>query len=162
MGIEIAFWIIAVLCVGSALGVVLLHDIFRAALFLIFCFLTVAGIFVILSADFLAAVQILIYVGAISVLIILAIMLTREVTRGNLFNKLQLPSLITAVLFLGATGFAVINTDWLISTEPPLEPTTAALAGKLFAENGFVLPVEISAVLILAAILGAIVMVRED
>jgi NADH-quinone oxidoreductase subunit J len=122
----------------------------------------VAGIFVILSADFLAAVQILIYVGAISVLIILAIMLTREVTRGNLFNKLQLPSLITAVLFLGATGFAVINTDWLISAEPPLEPTTAALAGKLFAENGFVLPVEISAVLILAAILGAIVMVREE
>ena len=60
MGIEIAFWIIAVLCVGAALGVVLLRDIFRAALFLIFCFLTVAGIFVILSADFLAAVQILI------------------------------------------------------------------------------------------------------
>ena len=89
-------------------------------------------------------------------------MLTREVTRGNLFNKLQLPSLITAVLFLGATGFAVINTDWLISAEPPLEPTTAALAGSLFAENGFVLPVEISAVLILAAILGAIVMVREE
>jgi NADH-quinone oxidoreductase subunit J len=162
MGLEIAFWVIAVLCVGAALGVVLLRDVFRAALFLVFCFLTVAGIFVILSADFLAAVQILIYVGAISVLIILAIMLTREVTRGSLFNKLQLPSLLAAVLFLGATGFAVINTDWLVSTHPPLEPTTAALAGSLFAENGFVLPVEISAVLILAAILGAIVMVREE
>jgi NADH-quinone oxidoreductase subunit J len=161
MGLEIAFWVLATLCIGAALGVVLLRDVFRAALFLIFCFLIVAGIFVILSADFLAAVQILIYIGAISVLIILAIMLTREVTRGSLFNRLQAPSLVVAALFLGAVGFALINTDWLVSAEPPLQPTTAALAESLFAENGFVLPVEIGAVLILVAILGAIILVRE-
>lgn len=79
---EIAFWIIATVCVVAALGVVMLRDIFRSALFLILCFLGVAGIFILLSADFLAAVQILIYVGAISVLIILAIMLLLGVLYG--------------------------------------------------------------------------------
>ena len=62
---EVAFWIIAAVTVAAALGVVLLRDIFRSALFLILCFLGVAGVFVLLSADFLAAVQVLIYVGAI-------------------------------------------------------------------------------------------------
>ena len=55
----------------------------------------------------------------------------------------------------------MIKTPWQVSTEPPLEPTTAALATKLFGENGFILPVEIAAVLLLAAILGAIILVRE-
>ena len=77
MGLEIAFWVLAIVGIGAALAVVLLRDIFRAALCLVLCFLTVAGIYITLSADFLAAVQVLIYVGAISVLIILAIMLTR-------------------------------------------------------------------------------------
>lgn len=161
MGLEIAFWVLAIIGVGAALAVVLLRDVFRAALCLILCFLTVAGIYITLSADFLAAVQVLIYVGAISVLIILAIMLTREVKRGSLFNRLQIPAFIVAVLLLGVVGFAVVSTPWAVSTAPPLEPTTAALAGRLFGEGGFILVVEIAAVLLLAAILGAIILVRE-
>ncbi len=161
MGLEIAFWILAVICVAAALAVVLLRDIFRAALSLILCFLTVAGIFVTLSADFLAAVQVLIYIGAISVLIILAIMLTREVQRGSPSSKLRIPAFIVAILFLGAICFAALNTQWQVSTVSPLEPTTAALAGRLFGEGGFVLAVEIAAILLLAAILGAIALVRE-
>ena len=161
MGLEIAFWILAITGIAAALAVVLLRDIFRAALSLILCFLVVAGIYVTLSADFLAAAQVLIYVGAISVLIILAIMLTREVQRGSLSNKLQIPALVVAVLLLGVIGFAVVNTPWQVSAVPPLEPTTAALAGKLFGEGGFILAVDIAAVLLLAAILGAIVLVRE-
>ena len=86
MGLEIAFWVLAVVGVVAALAVVLLRDVFRVALSLILCFLVVAGIYVTLSADFLAAVQVLIYVGAISVLIILAIMVTREVQQGSLSN----------------------------------------------------------------------------
>jgi len=161
MGLEIAFWILAIIGIGAALAVVLLRDIFRAALCLVLCFLTIAGIYVTLSADFLAAVQILIYVGGISVLIILAIMLTREVQRGSLSNKLRIPAFVVAILFLGAVGFAMINTPWQLASVAPLEPTTPALAGKLFGEGGFILPVEIAAVLLLAAILGAIVLVRE-
>jgi NADH:ubiquinone oxidoreductase subunit 6 (subunit J) len=161
MGISIAFWILAVVGVIAALAVVLLRDIFRAALSLVLCFLTVAGIYITLSADFLAAVQILIYVGAISVLIILAIMLTREVQHGSLSNRLQIPAFIVAVLFLGGVAFAMLNTPWPVSSVSPLEPTTPALARLLFGEGGFILPVEIAPILLLAAILGAIALVRE-
>ena len=161
MVLDIAFWILAVVGIGAALTVVLLRNVFRAALALVLCFLTVAGIYVTLSADFLAAVQILIYIGGISILIILAIMLTREVQRGSPSNKLRIPAFIVAILFLGVVSFTLINTPWQISTAPPLEPTTSALAGKLLGEGGFILPVEIAASLLLAAILGAIVLVRE-
>jgi NADH-quinone oxidoreductase subunit J len=161
MGLEIAFWVLAIVAIAAALAVVLLPNIFRAALSLILCFLSVAGIFVTLSADFLAAVQVLIYVGAIAVLIILAIMLTREVQRGSLSNKLKVPVLVSAILFLGVAIFAVINTSWPVATEPPQEPTTAALASKLFGQDGFILAVEIAAILLLVAIIGAITLVRE-
>jgi len=161
IGLDIAFGVLAIIGIAAALAVVLLRDVFRAALSLILCFLTVAGIYVTLSADFLAAVQVLIYVGAISVLIILAIMLTREVQRGSPSGKLRIPAFVVAILFLGVVSFALINTPWQISQLPPLEPTTAALAVKLFGEGGFILAVEIAAVLLLAAILGAIVLVRE-
>ena len=152
MGLEIAFWILAVIGVLAALAVVSLRNVFRAALCLVLCFLAVAGIYVTLSADFLAAVQVLIYVGAISVLIILAIMLTREFQRGSLSNKLRIPAFFVAILFLAVASFATINTLWSVSEISPVEPTTAALAVKLFGEGGFVLPLEIAAVLLLAAV----------
>jgi len=161
MGLDIAFWVLAVVGVAAALTVVLLRDVFRAALCLVLCFLTIAGIYITLSADFLAAVQVLIYVGGISVLIILAIMLTREVQHGSPSNKLRIPAFVMASIFLVVMAFALINTPWQVSTAPPLEPTTTALAGKLLGKGGFILPVEIAALLLLAAILGAIVLVRE-
>ncbi len=161
MGLTIAFWIIAVIMVLAALGVVFLRNVFRAALTLIICFLAVAGIFITLSADFLAVVQILIYVGGISILIILTIMLTREVQQGSPSNKLRIPALIVAIIFLGVVGFAIITTSWQVSTAAPLWPTTAALSGKLLGQGGYILPVEIAACLLLAAIVGAIVLVRE-
>jgi len=161
MGLDIAFWVLAVLGVAAALTVVLLRDVFRAALSLVLCFLTVAGVYITLSADFLAAVQVLVYIGGISVLIILAIMLTREVQRGSPSNKLRIPAFMVAILFLGVAVFTMLNTPWQVSTVPPVEPTTSALAGKLLGEGGFILSVEIAASLLLAAILGAIVLVRE-
>ncbi len=161
MGLEIAFWVLAAVAIAAALAVVLLHNIFRAALSLVLCFLAVAGIFVILSADFLAAVQIIIYVGAIAVVIILAIMLTREVQRGSLSNRLKVPVLISVLLFLGVAIFAMINTPWPLAIEPPQETTTAILANELFGEGGFILVVEMSAILLLATIIGAITLMRE-
>lgn len=161
MGLAISFWILAMVGISAALGVVLLRNVFRAALSLVLCFLTVAGLYITLSADFLAAVQVLIYVGAISVLIILAIMLTREVQRGSPPNQLQIPAFIVAGLFLVVLVFALTNTPWSISGTPPVAPTTAAIASQLFGQDGFILPVEIAAVLLLAAILGAIVLARE-
>ena len=161
MGLVIAFWILAIVAIVAALGVVLLRNVFRAALSLILCFITIAGLYVTLSADFLAAVQILVYVGAISVLIILAIMMTREYQRGSPFNKLAIPALIIVVVFLGVLVFTLTNTPWQVADTAPLTPTTPALAAKLFGDNGFILPVEIGAALLLSAIIGAIVLARE-
>jgi NADH-quinone oxidoreductase subunit J len=158
---DIVFWILAAVTVGAALAVVILRDVFRAALSLVLLFLTIAAIYVTLYADFLAVVQILIYVGAISILIIVAIMLTRDVWRGNPSGKLRIPALIVSLLFLGTMVFTVVSTKWETSGEPPLQPTTAAIGLSLFGEGGFILPVEITAVLLLAAVLGAIVLIRE-
>ena len=162
MGLDITFWIMAVVIIAAAFAVIFLRNVFRAALALILCFITVAGIYITLSADFLAAVQILVYVGAISVLIILGIMMTREVQKGSPVNKLQIPAAIVAAILLGILVYAVTATPWGISSQAPLAPTTMPLATKLFSENGFILPVEIGAVLLLAAILGAIVITREN
>jgi len=161
MGLDIAFWVLAVVSVGAALAVVLLHDIFRAALFLVLCFFTVAGIYITLSADFLAGAQVLIYVGAIGVLILFAIMLTRESRRGSPSGRLRLPALLIGLLFLVTMIFVVVSTDWHVTAELPTEPTTTAIAQSIFGEDGFVLAFEIAAALLLAAVIGAIVLVRE-
>jgi NADH-quinone oxidoreductase subunit J len=161
MGLAVTFWIMAVVIVAGALGVVFMRNVFRAALMLILCFIAVAGLYITLSADFLAAVQILVYVGAISVLIILAVMMTREVQRGSPVNKIEIPAAVVATVLLGILVYTVANTNWQIAAEAPLSPTTAPLATRLFSENGFILPVEIGAVLLLAAIIGAIVISRE-
>ncbi|MCJ7829265.1 MAG: NADH-quinone oxidoreductase subunit J [Dehalococcoidia bacterium] len=158
---DIVFWLLAVLTVSAALAVVILRDVFRAALSLILLFLTIAVLYITLYADFLAVVQILIYVGAISILIIVAVMLTREVWHGSPSGKLRIPALVVSLLLLGTMVFTVISTQWETSGEPPQQPTTAAIGTNLFSQGGFILPVEISAVLLLAAILGAIVLMRE-
>src|SRR3989304_2377759 len=122
----VAFWVLAVVGVGAALGVVFLRDIFRAALLLVLCFFTVAGIFITLNADFLAAVQVLIYVGAIAVLLLFAIMLTREVKRGNPFGRFSLPALLVAGLLLATIVMVVVNTDWVSLRAAPGAVTVRA------------------------------------
>ena len=166
IGLNISFWILAVVSVAAALAVVGLQDVFRAALALVVCFLTVAGIYVLLSAEFLAVVQILIYVGAISIIIILAIMMTREYQRGSPSNKFRVPAFAVAVLFLGVVLFAVLSPPWNITgsvlDNPDVQVATGNdLALKLFGTNGYALPIEIAGLLLLAAVLGAIVLVKD-
>ena len=162
IGLDIAFWILAVVSVCAALAVVIMRDVFRAALFLVLCFFTVAGIYVTLSADFLAGAQVLIYVGAIGVLIIFAIMLTRESRQGSPSGRLRLPAILIGLFFLITMLFVVLNTDWHIVAEIPTQPTTSAIAEALFNKvDGFILAFEIAAVLLLAAVIGAIALVRD-
>ena len=87
--------------------------------------------------------------------------MTREVQKGNPVNKMQIPAAIVAALLLGLLVYVVTSSPWAISPLEPLTPTTTPLATMLFSENGYILPVEIGAVLLLAAILGAIVITRE-
>ena len=153
----------------AAVGVVLLRDIFRAALLLVLCFFTVAGIYITLNADFLAAVQVLVYIGAIGILLMFAIMLTRNIREGNPFNRLNMPALVLALLVLATITGVVIATDWAtVSGVPDVvtseldQPTTSNIAKALFdKDGGFVLPFEIASVLLLAALIGAVVLVRR-
>lgn len=161
MGVAIAFWILAAVAVIAALGVVVQKNVFRVALSLILCLVAVAGIFILLSADFLAAAQILVYVGAISVVIILAIMLTRQFASGSTANHLRFPALIVSILLFGLLAFAVLKTNWKLAAGQPADPATPVLGEQLFGSSGFILPLEISAVLILAVVIGAIVIARE-
>jgi NADH-quinone oxidoreductase subunit J len=172
---DIVFWAISVSTIVAAVAVVQLRDLFRAALFLIVAFLGVAGLFVLLRAEFLAAVQVLIYVGAISVLIIFAILMTRDVEEGSPYNKGRIPIGIVAALFAAAAIFMAVSTDWLL-----LEPAIAGgglsegvvdQIGEVFGNTipqigrllirEFVLAFEIASVVLLAAIIGALALVRE-
>jgi NADH-quinone oxidoreductase subunit J len=172
MGLDTAFWILAVISVVSALAVVFLKDVFRAALFLVLCFFTVAGIYITLNADFLAAVQVLVYVGAVGILIIFAILFTRETQQGSLFNKLKIPALVFALVLLGTMIYSMTATDWSAilgaNANVPLadlnaggSDLTGSLGASLFSEDGFLLPVEIAGVMLLAAVLGGIVIMRD-
>lgn len=186
---DIVFWFLAVAAIGAALGVVLVRDLFRAALLLVVVFIAVAGFFVLLSAEFLAVVQVLIYAGAISILIIFAVMLTRDVQRGNLPNRLQVPAVLFAALLLAALVVVATETGWSRLTEPDLEQAelvqTSAVSVVPIAElqasgfitveqqeaarqsgladlliRDFVLPFEAVSVLLLAAVIGALALVR--
>ena len=165
---DFIFWVLAVVGVAAALGVVLLKDIFRAALLLVLVFLAIAASFFLLAAEFLGVVQILIYAGAISILIIFAIMLTRDVQHGNLPNRLQVPAVLLPALLLSALVFVIVDTDWRLTETLPgatnivnqAFDNTPARLGGLLLEN-FALPFAAAGVLLLASIIGALSLVRE-
>ena len=185
---DVVFWLLSVAAIGAALGVVLVRDLFRAALLLVGVFVAVAGFFVLLNAEFLAVVQVLIYAGAISVLIIFAVMLTRDVQRGNLPNRLQIPAVLFAALLLASLVTVAVDTKWEFLPEESqstveivqtgavvnLDEETLTAAGvapedKEQVENAgladlligkFVLPFEAVSVLLLAALIGALALVR--
>jgi len=188
---DVVFWILSVMAVVGAFGVVMVPDLFRAALLLIVVFIAVAGFFILLSAEFLAVVQVLIYVGAIAILIIFAVMLTRDVQHGNLPNRMQLPAAVLAAMLFAALVAAAVDTQWeflpaeqqervdLVQTsavttltgdvlteagitapEEQSEVQHAGLADLLISD--YVLPFEAVSLLLLAALIGALVLVRPN
>ena len=190
---DVVFWLLSVVTIGAALGVVLVKDLFRAALLLVLVFISVAGFFVLLSAEFLAMVQVLIYAGAIAILIIFAVMLTRDVQRGNLANRLQIPAATIAALLLVALVVVAVQTDWRMLSGQDLEKAQVIQTGSVsilaspsdvstLQQAGFtteeqqseaqqagladlliedyVLPFEAVSLLLLAAAIGALVLVR--
>ncbi len=159
VALAVAFWVLAGVAIASAISVVLVRSMFRAAIFLVLTFFGVAGLYVTLEADFLAAVQVLVYAGAISILLIFAVLFTRDVNRGSTFNKTALLSFLVASLVFVSMVITALSTDWVISGEAAPAATTASLADAIF--NRYVLPFEIVGLLLLASIIGAIVLVRE-
>ncbi len=160
VGSIVAFWMLSVIAVAAALMVVAARNLIHAVLFLILSFIGVAGLYLTLSADFVAVTQILIYAGAISVLILFAILLTPRAARDNAETFLQVPGLVVAALVAVTMGAIVLVTDWNEATRGAF-PETAEAIGEALLDK-YVLPFEIASVVLLAAMVGAIVLVRED
>lgn len=159
-GSIVAFWVLSTLTVGAALMVVAVRNLIQAVIYLIVSFLGVAGLFVTLSADFVAVTQVLIYAGAIPVLILFAIMLTPRAGRNNAETFLRAPGLVLATLVAVTIIAVAVNTDWDIATRGGFAETAQLIGEALLSR--YVLPFEIASVLLLAAMLGAIVLVRPD
>jgi NADH-quinone oxidoreductase subunit J len=159
--LDLIFYGFAALAVVSAVAVIVVRDIFRAALCLILLFMTVAGIYLLLHADFLAIIQILIYVGAISILLIVAIMLTRDARQGQPLGKMKYLAGVVSFLLFGTIVFCLLNVTFTQPDNAPLNETIKPLGQALFGDPGYLLTVEIAAVLLLSAMLGAIAVIRE-
>jgi NADH:ubiquinone oxidoreductase subunit 6 (subunit J) len=158
----VIFYFLAFLIVASALAVVSLKNIFHCALFLILGLFSVAGIFVLLGAEFLAVVQVLIYVGAVAVLMIFAVMLTsrlagREVQMSN--EQTFIGAFMSLVLVFGLV-WSFSHSSFRISDQPPAPQSTLQIGTLLM--NEYVLPFEIVSVLLLAALIGAILLARQE
>jgi NAD(P)H-quinone oxidoreductase subunit 6 len=146
--------------VGAGLAVVTLRNIIHSAVAMMVCFGSLAGMYALLGAPIVAAAQVLIYLGAISVLILFAIMLT-QAGDANLpapFHR-QLPiAIVVALAIIGLVGWAVVRTDWGLAAEAT-GAAVGAIAEAIFTD--YALPFEIISLLLLVAIIGAIYLARR-
>ena len=162
MAEPLAFWTLAVILVGSALAVVLSKNLFHAVLWLAFALTGTAGIFLLLDAEFLAAVQLLLYAGGIITVVVFAIVVTERLVGERLSQTSR---------HLAGGGIVAGALLWLIVraiAERPLTMTRPAMEGdvtRLVGESvltRFVLPFELLSVLMLAAMLGAMYFARPE
>jgi NADH-quinone oxidoreductase subunit J len=172
----IAFYVIAIALVGSALAVVLMRRIVHAALSLGAFFGAAAGIYVLLNAEFIAIVQVLIYAGAVTILVLFAIMLTQgaATTSGNPFSGQWWLAAPICLILGGGIIYAVSGSKMAIGSPASsvnLAQGTSATGGSVVHIGqllyspftySYVLPFEIASVVLLVAIIGAIVIGRED
>ena len=155
------FWILASLMIIAGLLVVTMKDIIRCGLAMIVCFGALAGIYVLMGAPLIGAAQVIVYIGAISVLVLFAIMLTqtKDAPARLVFQTQAGPAAIAAVVIAVLIALAVTATDWGAVSER-VRLSTAAMSKALFAD--FVFPFEIVSVLLLAAVIGAIFLAKRE
>jgi NADH-quinone oxidoreductase subunit J len=155
------FWVFAAVTVGSAMVVVLARSLIYNAFALLFTFFGVAGLYVLLGADFLAATQLLIYVGGILVLLLFGVMLTHKLYDLDLRTEVAqfAPGLIVTAGGFGILVITILRTRWAESPGRPPAPTTAEI-GRLFMGQ-YLLPFEAASILLLVALIGAAMIVRR-
>ena len=165
VGQAIAFWALAALIVVSAIGVVRLRSIVRSAVCLLPCFLGVAGIYILLHAEFVFAMQILVYAGGIMVLILFAILLLQRAAGEELrhHNEHAGLSLLACVAFFVLFGAVVTQSVWPLGRGALPAPTgqtdTLAWTGISFLSR-YIVPFEVISVVLLVAMVGAIIIAR--
>jgi NADH-quinone oxidoreductase subunit J len=158
---EVIFAVLGLAGIGAALRLVTARNVVHAALYLVVTLATVAAVYLLLAAEFVAWVQVLIYVGAIVVLLLFSLMLTRApIGREALDNQQRGMAAVVGVIVLA--GLAFLVQDAFGDARPlVLRPTaTAGIGDELFST--FVLPFEVVSFLLLAALVGAIVLARRD
>ena len=159
---HVIFYLIAALAVGGALGVVLAKNAVYAALFLILALLAVAGVYILLGSEFLALVQVLIYAGAITVLLLFALMLTRTADVPESMTGAQWPIAVVVSMLLGGLLIATVTTsDWPGDADGTITRVLFEdLGAALFTQ--WAVPFEIASLVLFVALVGAIVIAREE
>ena len=159
LAVSIAFYALALVTVLSAVGVDFKKNILHSALLLAVCFIGVGGIYVLLHADFLAAVQILVYSGAVAVIITLAVMLTKRdvMEETNPSNNNFKSSIAVVASFILLTLLAILATPWKIA-DNVINNSVELLADLMLTK--FIIPFEVAAILLLAAMIGAIILAK--
>jgi NADH:ubiquinone oxidoreductase subunit 6 (subunit J) len=155
------FAALGTLLLVSGLAVVTMHDIIRCGLAMIVCFLALAGIYVVVGAPLVAAAQVIVYIGAISVLILFAIMLTQSKAGPArlVFQTQAPPAAVAAIVLAVLISLGVAATDWGEVGERA-RLATDTLARVLFDE--YVLPFEVVSVLLLAAVIGGVFIAKRE
>lgn len=159
---DVVFYVFAAVIVASAAMVAFSRNIVYSAFALLFTFFAVAGIYVLLSADFLAAVQLLIYVGGILVLILFAVMLTHRISDVEISNQSLRPAQ-GALILIGVMAIllgVIFKTEWSLQGQLQYQPTIANMGDALLKK--YLLPFEVVSVLLLAALMGAAVIARRE
>jgi len=160
---DLIFYAFALMTIGGAAGCAFSRNIIYSAWSLLFAFMGVAGLYIFLGADFPAVAQVLIYVGGILVLILFAIMLTKQIGEDpKLTNAhLALPvGAALAVVTVGTLSYMAVMAPWKVVEKPGFEPVSAAL-GTAFLTD-FLLPFEVASVVLLAALVGAVIIARKE
>ena len=157
----IIFYLFAVVTLLSAFFVVTSRNIVHAAFYLLFTFFGVAGIYVMLGADFVAIVQLIVYVGGILILLLFGVMITNKITNVDIKTGTinTLPAAIGLGLFTGIIGSVILNTDWRIVNSEMPQSTLSTLGQMLL--NEYVLVFELLGILLLIALVGAASMARR-
>lgn len=160
----VAFGLLTVMMLGAALGVVLFDNIVYSAFLLAGVFTSMAGLYILLNADFVATAQVLVYVGAVNVLILFAIMLVNKredfvAVSGSLIRKVA-TGVVCAGIFVLLSSM-IVGTPWAISSATPIGDGAIVKIGLHFFSD-FLLPFEVASVLLLVALIGAIVLARRE
>lgn len=159
--LSLAFYLLAATVLGSAFLVVLLRNIVHSVLWLAVCFVSLAGLYLTLDADFLAAIQVLIYAGAVCIMVVFGIMLIQraDMKQTNLFNKQTRAAAGVVALVLAVTGYLSAVTQWGSAKTPVPKETVGSLAELMLTK--YVIPFEVAAILLLVALVGAIIIAKE-
>ena len=155
---QIVFRVTAGVIVISAALVVTVRNLIHASLWLVITLFAVAAIYVQLEADFLAVVQVILYIGAISILIIFSVMLTRRVMADTGPQRIpQWPlAAVLALLVFGGLAYLLVQVPWPLAPNVDLSDTVLALGEAFVDPNRYVIPFEVATVLLLVALVGSI------